>query len=287
MDIGLLSAFIGGFLALLSPCGALLLPAFFASTVGSGPRLWVHGAVFYVGLLLVLVPLGIGAGAVGSVFATHRGTIIVAASAVLIVLGAVQALGFGFGFDAARFLPGTDALQNQLVARAGLVKTVLLGAASGVSGFCAGPILGAVLTLAAAQGDVFTASTLLAVYGAGMVLPLVVLAALWGRIGARTRALLRGHTFTCLGRELHSTSVVTGVLIIMVGILFWTTNGLIGVPELLPTDVQAGLQSGVAVLANPIVDAVVLAVLAGGGLLVWKRMRTQGRAEQSRSRTTD
>ena len=41
-----------------------------------------------------------------------------------------------------------------------------------------------------------TAGTLLAVYGAGMVVPLLLLAALWGRIGVRTRALLRGRTFT-------------------------------------------------------------------------------------------
>lgn len=279
MDIGLLSAFIGGSLALLSPCGALLLPAFFASTVGSGPRLWLHGVVFYVGLVVVLVPLGIGVGVVGSVFVTDRGVIIIAASVLLIVLGAAQVLGFGF--DAARLLPGAGTLQSQSDARAGLVKTVLLGAASGVAGFCAGPILGAVLTLAAAQGDVVTAGTLLAVYGAGMVVPLTVLAALWGRIGTRTRAALRGRTFTVLGRELHSTSVVTGLLILAVGILFWTTNGFIGVPELVPIDVQAVLQAGVAAVANPVVDVLVLVVLAGIGLLVWNRMRSRGRATVS------
>ena len=53
----MVTAFLGGVLALLSPCGALLLPAFFASTVGTGPRLWTHAAVFYVGLVAVLVPL--------------------------------------------------------------------------------------------------------------------------------------------------------------------------------------------------------------------------------------
>ncbi len=57
MDIGLVTAFLGGMLAILSPCGALLLPAFFASTVGAGPRLLLHGSIFYLGLLLVLVPL--------------------------------------------------------------------------------------------------------------------------------------------------------------------------------------------------------------------------------------
>lgn len=279
MDIGLLSAFIGGALALLSPCGALLLPAFFASTVGSGPRLWLHGAVFFVGLLLVLVPLGVGAGAIGSVFVTHRGIIIIAASVVMISLGTAQALGFGF--DTTRLLPGSDVLHTQMVARAGLVKTMLLGAASGVAGFCAGPILGAVLTLAAAQGDVFTAATLLAVYGAGMVVPLIALASTWGRLGVRARSVLRGRSFTVLGRDLHSTSVITGLLIIAVGILFWTTNGLIGVPELIPTDVQAGLQSAVAAVANPVVDAVVLVVLAGAGLLIWGRLRKRGRVGAS------
>src|SRR5690606_16433055 len=45
MDVGLVTAFLGGALALLSPCAALLMPAFFASTAGSGPRLLAHGAV--------------------------------------------------------------------------------------------------------------------------------------------------------------------------------------------------------------------------------------------------
>src|SRR5699024_9844443 len=80
MDIGLIAAFLGGVLALLSPCGALLLPAFFASSVGGGLRLGLHALVFYVGLVLVLVPLGLGVGALGSLFVTYRTTIVVVAS---------------------------------------------------------------------------------------------------------------------------------------------------------------------------------------------------------------
>ena len=276
MDVGLLSAFIGGILALLSPCGALLLPAFFASTVGAGPRLWLHGAVFYAGLLVVLVPLGVGAGVVGSVFVSHRETVIIAASVLLIALGLAQALGFGF--DAARLLPGADAIQNQAAARAGLVKTALLGAASGVAGFCAGPILGAVLTLAAAQGDVVTAGTLLAIYGAGMVVPLVVIAALWDHIGPRTRTVLRGRSISVFGRELHSTSVITGLLIAAVGVLFWATNGLITMPELLPTDAQAWIQQRSAALANPYVDGAVIIAVAAGAFVLWRRARARTRA---------
>src|SRR5690625_2126377 len=176
MEVGILAAFIGGALALLSPCGALLLPAFFASTVGSGPRLWVHGAVFYGGLLLVLVPLGVGAGAIGVLFAMQRGAILLGASLLLIALGLVQLLGFGF--DRVRVLPVTCSLQGHDNVRQGLMLLLLLGAASGVAGFCAGSVLDAVLTLAAAQGDLLSASILMGIYGAGMVVPLLLIAPL-------------------------------------------------------------------------------------------------------------
>lgn len=271
MDIGILSAFLGGILALLSPCAALLMPAFFASTVGAGPRLLVHGAVFYLGLLLVLVPLGIGAGAVGALFATHRQAIVLAASVLLVLLGIAQMLGFGF--DPARLLPGAAGLQTRATTATGWLKTLLLGSASGIAGFCAGPILGAVLTLAAAQGDMVSAGGLLAVYGAGMIAPLLLIAALWGQLGATGRRMLRGRAFTVLGRELHTTTVLTGLLIVGVGVLFWTTNGLVGAPELLPLDAQAWLQERSAVLADPVLDIAAIGVVATLVLVLWARRR--------------
>lgn len=282
MEIGLLTAFVGGVLALLSPCAALLLPAFFASTVGSGPRLALHGAVFFLGLLLVLVPLGIGAGALGALFVTHRQAIVLIASVVLLLLGAAQALGFGF--DPSRLLPAGADLHARAASKAGIAKTLLLGAASGIAGFCTGPILGAVLTLAAARGESLASAALLAVYGAGMVVPLLLIAALWQRLGVRGRRLLRGRSFTLLGRELHTTSVITGVLIMAVGVLFWTTNGLVGAPELLPLAAQAWLQERASVLANPIIDIVAVLVIAGIVLVLWaRRQRARAAAADSAS----
>lgn len=279
MDIGLLSAFLGGALALLSPCAALLLPAFFASTVGAGPRLLLHGAVFYVGLALVLVPIGVGAGALGSLFVTHRTAIVAFSSVLLVLLGLAQLLGLGF--DPARLMPGGDRLQSRAASATGLVKTLLLGAAGGVAGFCAGPILGAVLTVAAARGDAVAAGGLLAVYGAGMVLPLLLIAALWQKLGVRGRSVLRGRTFTVLGRELHTTSVLTGLLIIVVGIVFWTTNGLIGAPELLPYETQGWLQEMAGTLANPVLDIVALVALAGVALFLWARRQRRTSATET------
>lgn len=282
MDIGLLAAFLGGALALLSPCGALLLPAFFASSVGGGLRLGLHAVTFYLGLVVVLVPLGLGIGALGALFVDYRSTIVVAASVLLIGFGVVQLLGLGF--SPARLIPGAQGLHQKAAARTGLVKTLLLGAASGLAGVCSGPILGAVLTLAAARGDAILAGALLAVYAGGMVLPLVLIAWAWTRMSDRARRALRGRSFTVLGRELHTTSVVTGVLLIGVGVLFWVTNGLVTAPELVPSGVQLWLQERGAQLSGPVVDILAIVLVAGVILAVWAR---RGRTRRSAEHPSD
>lgn len=279
MDIGFVSAFVGGVLALLSPCAALLLPAFFASTVGAGTRLLLHGTVFYSGMLLVLVPLGIGAGALGSLFTAYRTQVVLAAAIILIVLGIVQFLGFGF--DPAKLVPGGDAARTRTAQAGGMTKTFLLGATSGVAGMCAGPILGAVLTLAAARGDMVGSAAMLAVYGAGMVVPLLIVAALWHRLGGRGRALLRGREVSVLGLRLQTISMLTGALMIAVGIIFWSTNGLVAVPSLVPTDLLAELQSS-AFLTSTAADVTAIVAIAAFVLTLWLvRDRRRRRADAS------
>lgn len=279
MQIGLITAFLGGVLALLSPCSALLLPAFFASTVGAKLKLLAHSAIFYLGLVVTLVPFGLGIGALGSLLMDHRGIVIAITSIILVALGVVQALGFGF--DLSRILPGAAQTQQRAHRRTGLVRTFLLGAVGGVAGFCAGPILGAVLTLAMGRGNTWEAGVLLAVYGAGMVVPLLLIAALWEKLGTRGQRLLRGRTVTVLARPLHTTSLITGLLIIGVGLLFWFTNGLVAMPSLVPTSVQAWMQEQGGVLANPVFDIVVIIAVATAALIIWGlgRRRAARRAE--------
>ncbi|MFV0535610.1 MAG: cytochrome c biogenesis CcdA family protein [Cumulibacter sp.] len=274
MQIGFLAAFFGGVLALLSPCSALLLPAFFASTIGGRLSLLAHGAVFYLGLALTLVPLGLGLGALGTLLVTERGLIIAVASAVLVTLGLMQV--FGLGFDLARFMPAASRLQHT---GTGYVRTFLLGAVGGVAGFCAGPILGSILTIALAQGDMLLAGGLLAVYGAGMVVPLMAIAGLWQRLGERGRRALRGRSFALGGREFHTTSVIGGGLMIVVGVLFWMTNGFVGVPELVPTDVAMWLQERGGLLSNPVFD--ILAVLVVAALVIWWWLARAQRRERA------
>src|SRR5699024_5110453 len=221
-----------------------------------------HALVFYLGLAVTLVPLGIGAGALGALVAGHRTLLIGLTSAVLVLLGALHALGLGF--DLGRVLPGFDRLQQRSARGSGLPRSFVLGAVGGIAGFCAGPILGAVLTLAMGQGSMLLAGLLLAVYGAGMVVPLALLAALCDRLGERGRRRLRGREFTLLGRRLHTTSFATGLVIVALGILFWATNGLVTLPSLVPTSTLARWQSSSVGLNDPLVQ---VAVIIGLGIL--------------------
>ncbi|MGB3303349.1 cytochrome c biogenesis CcdA family protein [Gordonia sp. (in: high G+C Gram-positive bacteria)] len=275
MDIGLATAFLGGALSLISPCSALLLPAYFASAVGSGARLVLHTSVFYAGLLLTLVPVGIGIGAAGRMFVEHRSAIVALTGLALVVFGVIAM--FGRGFDLAGKMPGVDRLRHAAQNRSGLVKSAVLGAASGAATFCTGPILGAVLTLAAAQGDEVGAGILLAVYGAGIVVPMMLLALTWQRLSDRGRAIIRGREFTALGRTWHTSSVLTGILLIAAGLFYWLTDGFVGVADPVGGGVTDKLATIAETLSRPEVD-IALIVLAVGGVLFWW-WRGQRRAE--------
>src|SRR5699024_4255288 len=135
--------------------------------------------------------------------------------------------------------------------------------------------LGAILTLAVAQGDTLNAGLMLAIYGIGMVAPLTLLAAIWDKIGPRTMRVLRGRGFQFMGRQFHTTSVITGLLIAGIGVLFWDRSVLVIAPSLLPATAQRWLHSSISILANPSFDAVLLGALVIIIGTVWAVRRTR------------
>ena len=94
--IGYLAAFLGGVLTLLSPCSALLLPAFFAYAFASRSRLLGRTAVFYADLAGVLVPLGMGSSAASTLVYGHQAALTTTAGVLLIGFGILQVVGGGF-----------------------------------------------------------------------------------------------------------------------------------------------------------------------------------------------
>lgn len=218
VEVSYLASFLGGLLSLLSPCSALLLPAFFAYAFGSRMELVRRTVVFYVGLAVTLVPLGMGISAVSRLVYGYRGTLILASGLLLIAFGVIQLLGRGFTIGPLERLRGR-------IKDDSLASTFALGAVYGFAGFCSGPILGAVLTVAAASGTALTGAALLATYAAGMAAPLFVMALLWDRFDLGHRRWLRGREVSIGGLRLHTTNLISGLLFIAIGALFIIYEG--------------------------------------------------------------
>jgi cytochrome c biogenesis protein CcdA len=219
-EVSLLASFFGGVLSLLSPCSALLLPAFFAYAFGGGGELVRKTGVFYLGLVATLVPLGMGISAVSALFYGQRGALITASGLVLISFGVLQLLGRGFTVG-----PLGYRLRGRI--RGDSTGAVFsLGAVYGFAGFCSGPILGAVLTVAAASGGALRGALLLAVYAAGMAAPLLLMSLLWERLDLGSRRWLRGREIFSLGPfSLHTTNLVSGAMFVLLGVLFIAYEG--------------------------------------------------------------
>jgi cytochrome c biogenesis protein CcdA len=218
VEASFLASFLGGLLSLLSPCSALLLPAFFAYAFQSRGVLVGRTAVFYLGLCATLVPLGMGISAVGSLVYGHRSTLITVSGLVIVALGLIQASGGGFAFGPIERLRGG-------IRGSSLLSTFALGAVYGFAGFCSGPILGAILTVAATSGSAIRGAGLLAVYAAGMAAPLFVMALLWDRLDLGRRRWLRGRGISLGPLRLHTTNLLSGLMFVAIGILFIVSEG--------------------------------------------------------------
>ena len=258
VEISLLASFFGGVLSLLSPCSALLLPAFFAYAFGGGGELVKKTGLFYLGLVATLVPLGMGISAVSALFYGHRAALITISGGLLIAFGVLQLLGRGFSV-------GPLARLRSRIRGDSAGAVFALGAVYGFAGFCSGPILGAVLTVAAASGGVARGALLLAVYAAGMAAPLFVLALLWERLDLRDRPWLRGREISVGRFRLHTTNLVSGAMFVLLGTLFIAYEGTSALSGLYEsngaTDLAFAAQTWAGDVARRIPETVLLVAL--------------------------
>lgn len=249
--IGLSGAFLGGLAALLSPCSALLLPSFFAYAFGQARVLIRRTVAFWLGLCLVLVPLGAGLAAVSSVVTRHRDQATLIGGMVLIGIGLATALDKGFGLPAVQRALGRITISSN-------ASVLALGAVYGLAGFCAGPLLGAVLTLSAMGGHPLYGGVLMGLYALGMAAPLFLLAWLWERLRLADRKWLRGKSIRWGPINTHTTALMSGALFMAIGVLFVSTDGTANIGGVLSVDGEYSLQLTLRQIAGVASDARVL-----------------------------
>ncbi len=166
LSITFLVAFLGGLLTFTSPCGFVLLPAFFSYLFKEKKKAFIMTSFFSLGLLLAFIIFGVIAGFVGSFFSVYKEFFAFIAGIFLILFGILLALNQGFSlFKFRNKKPSTS------------LNTFLLGFFFAVGWTpCIGPILGGIGLLSATAGGFLKSILLFVVYGAGIIFPLLLLA---------------------------------------------------------------------------------------------------------------
>jgi len=211
------AAFLAGIFSFLSPCTLPILPAYFAFTFQARrDRVVLMTVAFFLGLATTLVAVGASATALSQVLFRNLTALTTIGGLIIIAFGIMSILGKGF--------TGAKLLDRPTASVAGSYfysATFALGWTA-----CVGPILGALLTLLATQGIAVLQGAVLAfIYALGLGMPLILMATFFSRLGSGSRfwKLMRGRGFELnLGVTtlyLHTTSVLSGLLLVCVGVL--------------------------------------------------------------------
>ena len=244
-DISLFTALLAGALSFLSPCVLPLVPPYLCYMAGISVEQFrdedqktqpqVRKAVllaalfFTLGFATVFVALGAGASSIGMVLRQNLDILAKIGGGIIILMG-LNFLGvfrIGIFSREARFQSSGKP--------ATLSGAYLMGLAFAFGWTpCIGPVLGAILGVAASRQTVGDGAMLLAVYSAGLAIPFWIAAAFSGSF-MRFLARFRRH--------LGMVEKGMGVLLILTGIAFMSgfiTNVAIWFQESFPILMQIG-----------------------------------------------
>jgi cytochrome c-type biogenesis protein len=227
-NVTLLAAFLAGVLSFISPCVLPLIPGYLSFVSGAtldemrgtsvgAPALGnarrravIMSVAFVLGFSLVFVSLGASATAIGTLLMEHLSLLGKIAGVVIILFGLhmMGVLRIGWLYSEKRMQTSGKP--------AGFFGAMLVGVAFAFGWTpCIGPILAAILAVAATQESVGEGVKLLAVYSAGLGVPFIATALAINKFFAAS-ARIRKHY--------HMIEVVSGVLLVVVGVLIFTNR---------------------------------------------------------------
>jgi cytochrome c-type biogenesis protein len=220
-DVSIPAALIAGLVSFLSPCVLPLVPPYLIYLTGatiehlendetasaSRRAVMMSAVMFVLGFSTVFVALGASASLIGAVIRAWSAELSIVAGIVIIVMG----LHF-LGLTRIAFLMREGRLP--IPKPVGLWGAYLMGLAFAFGWTpCIGPILAAILSVAAAEATVTKGAGLLAVYSAGLGIPFLVAALMVEQFSS---------LFARMKRQLANVERAMGVLMILTGIGFLT-----------------------------------------------------------------
>lgn len=219
MDILISASFIASFLAgiaaLFAPCCiTVLLPTYFASIFKQKTTVFLMTFVYFLGILSIFLPLGLGATLLTQIFSQYHGAIFFIGGIFLVFLGLSLLLGWQFS------LPFRVHPKLQ---REDFISVYILGIFSAIATTCCAPVLAGVLTLSALPGSFILGGIYTLAYVLGMVLPLFIIASFLDKIDFTKKffAFRKSLSYSILGQKIHITfaNLFSGLMFLVLGII--------------------------------------------------------------------
>lgn len=210
-----IAAFVAGIAALFAPCClTVLLPTYFSSIFKQRSTVFLMTFVFFLGLLTVFLPIGLGAVALAQLFSAYHNWIFSIGAVFLIFLGVFLLLGREFS------LPFSI---HPELKKANAGSVYLLGIFSGVATTCCAPVLAGVLTLAVLPGSFLLGGAYTLAYVLGMVTPLFILASVLDKAKFTEKffAFRKTISYKLFGKIIKATlsNIFSGVVFLLLGII--------------------------------------------------------------------
>ena len=210
-----IASFFAGVAALFAPCCVtVLLPTYFASIFKQRSTIFLMTFVYFLGLLAVFMPIGLGASAITQLFSQYHNIIFTFGSLFLILLGLTLVLGFQFSFPT---------LVHPQLKNSGFLSVFVLGVFSGTATTCCAPVLAGVLALAALPASFLLGGAYTLAYVLGMVIPLFVLSMLLDKNKFTQKFFIFRKTvsYSVFGNKIRLTlsNLFSGVMFLILGVV--------------------------------------------------------------------
>ncbi|MEG1427851.1 MAG: cytochrome c biogenesis protein CcdA [Oscillospiraceae bacterium] len=212
-----LISFLEGIITFVSPCLLPMLPIYVTyflggNKEGSKTHALKNALGFIFGFTLVFVSLGAFASTIGLFLKQHHSAINIITGSIVVIFG-LNYLGiFKIGF-----LNNTRKA-NYRVKDLGFFSSLLFGIVFSIGWTpCVGAFLGSALLLASQQGSILKGTIMLLFYSLGLGIPFLLSAVLIDKLKS---------AFAFIKRNYKIINVISGVLLVIIGILMMT--GLMG-----------------------------------------------------------
>lgn len=195
VSTSIIAAFIAGIAALFAPCCiTVLLPSYLGSVFKERYKVILMTFMFFLGILTVFLPIGLGASALAQVFNKYH--------SLVFTMGGLMLAGLGIALVMGKQM-SLPSIVTPSVKKYGFISVYVLGIFSAIATTCCAPVLAGVLALSVTSSNIWWGGVYTLSYVMGMVTPLFLIAFFLDKFNFTKKftSLRKPRTLNILGFE--------------------------------------------------------------------------------------